>query len=278
MSPAEIGLIFNQLVSQRAIYSGKIPNRRRSREEIEAAELLEKNRGDYTDLDDFLETQGLVLKKFEAFSLGLGNMGNIYIALRNPSVAAPLHLAPSDVLQELIDDRRRTESKDAAAVWASFLLLTLFYFLYTLEGRSIESVTGFIDSAVDQEEFIEEVRNRIEKMRNESLGEDDEERKRFVYLTLTEIKDVNLDARARSFFQAMVKLKVLESTDFSVKKSGGMVYRQSLWSAVDVATNFSRHLGPIHANGLIVEGNIEDVLNTALPEHYEIVANEEGIE
>ncbi len=278
MTPAEIGLVFNQLVSHRTIFTGKIPNRRRSKEEIEAAEILEKKRGDHAELDDFLETQGLILKKVDAFAVGLGNIGSIYIALRNPFVAAPGHLTPNDVLQELIDDRRRTESKDSAAVWASFLLLTLFYFIYTKEGRSIQAISGFIDSAVDQEEFIDEVRSRVETMRTQGLGEEVDERKRFAHSTLTEIKDTNLDARARSFFLAMVKLKVLEATEYRVKKSGSAVYRQSLWSAVDTATNFSRHLGPMHANGMIDGDQLDDVLTTALPEQDESVPSEEGIE
>ena len=267
MTPAEIGLIYNQLVSQRAIYSGKTASRRRSKEEIEAAEILEKSRGDHADLDDFLETQGLMLRKVDPFALGLGMEGSIYLALRNPSV--PAHLTPNDVLQELIDERRRSENKDAAAVWASFLLLTLFYFLYTLEKRSIESISEFKDSTVDQEEFIEEVRNRIEKMRNSGPGDDSHGQKTFVYSTLTDIRDSNLEARARSFFNAMVKLKVLEPTEFSVRKGGSAVFRQSLWSAVDTAENFARHIGPLHANGLISGGNIDDVLTIALQEQAE---------
>lgn len=276
MTPSEIGLIFNQLVSQRAIYSGKIPGRRRSKAEIEVAEILEKSRGDHAELDDFLETQGLLLKKIDAFAVGLGNLGNIYIALRNPALAAPAHLAPTDVLQELIDDRRRSESKDAAAVWASFLLLTLFYFLYTMEGRSIEAISGFLDSAVDQEEFIEEVRTRIENMRTAGIGEDGDERKRFAHETLTGIKDSHLESRARSFFLNMIRLKVLEPTEYSVKNADTVVYRQSLWSAVDTASNFARHLGPIHAKGLIDGGQIDDVLTTALPEQDEAPTYEEG--
>lgn len=276
MTPTEIGLVFNQLVGQRSIFSGKIPHHRRSKEEIEAADILEKSRGDHGDLDHFLETQGLMLKKVDAFAVGLGNLGNIYVALRNPAITAPAHLAPNDVLQELIDDRRRSESKDAAAVWASFLLLTLFYFLYTLEGRSIEAVSGFRDSAVDQDEFIDEVRKRIEKMRNEGVGEDSDDRKRFAHETLTAIKDSKLESRARSFFLTMIRLKVLEPTEYNVKKTGAAVYRQSLWSAVDTASNFARHLGPIHAKGLIDSGQIDDVLTAALPEHDEPPTSEEG--
>ncbi|ROT94726.1 hypothetical protein EB809_18795 [Marinobacter sp. R17] len=277
MTPAEMGIVYNQLVNQRAIYSGKISNRRRSKEEIEAAEILDKARGDHADLDDFLETQGLILHQVDPFAIGLGMEGRIYIALRNPSVPAPSHLAPNDVIQELIDERRRSENKDSAAIWASFMLLTLFYFLYTLEGRSIESVSEFKDSAVDQEEFIEEVRKRIERMRNEGLpGAENDERATFVYSTLTDIRDTNLDARARSFFNAMVKLKVLEPTDYSVKASGGAVYRQSLWSAIDTAENFSRHIGPVQANGLISGGKLNDVLTTALPEQDGAASSEEG--
>lgn len=276
MTPAEIGLVFNQLVGQRAIFSGKIPHRRRSKEEIEAADILEKSRGDHGDLDDFLETQGLTLKKVDAFAVGLGNLGNIYIALRNPAITAPAHLAPNDVLQELIDDRRRSESKDSAAVWASFLLLTLFYFLYTMEGRSIEAVSGFRDSAVDQDEFIDEVRKRIEKMRTEGVGEDGDERRRFAHETLTDIKDSKLESRARSFFVTMIRLKVLEPTEYNVRKTGTAVYRQSLWSAVDTASNFARHLGPIHAKGIIDGGQIDDVLTAALPEQDITPTSEKG--
>lgn len=277
MTPTEMGLVYNQLVSQRTIYSGKISNRRRSKEEAEAAEILDKTRGDHADLDDFLETQGLVLVKVDPFAIGLGMQGSIYVALRNPAVVAPAHLTPNDVLQELIDERRRSENKDSAAIWASFLLLTLFYFLYTREGRSIESVSEFKDSAVDQEEFIEEIRKRIEKMRNEGSAADEKEgRAAFVYSTLTDIKDANLEARARSFFNAMVKLKVLEPTEHSVKAGGGAVFRQSLWSAIDTAENFSRHLGPIQANGLVSGGKPDDVLTLALPEQDETTPIEKG--
>ena len=202
--------------------------------------------------------------------------GSIYVALRNPSVTAPAHLTPNDVLQELIDERRRSESKDAAAVWASFLLLTLFYFLYTLEGRSIESVSEFKDSAVDQEEFIDGVRQRIERMRNEGAGDTKEGRREFAYSTLTDIKDTNLDARARSFFQAMVKLKVLEPSGQTVKKGEVTVYRQSLWSAVDTAENFSRHIGPLQADGLMKADEIDNVLATALPEQDKSNSIKEG--
>ena len=219
MTPAEMGLVYNQLVSQRTIYSGKISNRRRSKEEAEAAEILDKTRGDHADLDDFLETQGLVLVKVDPFAIGLGMQGSIYVALRNPAVVAPAHLTPNDVLQELIDERRRSENKDSAAIWASFLLLTLFYFLYTREGRSIESVSEFKDSAVDQEEFIEEISKLPEDLElNEKWSQ------------LLKIRDVcNLSIEEKraskeigSSLEAAItikinkqKLKILEGVDFA---------------------------------------------------------------
>lgn len=269
MTPAEIGIVYNQLVSQRAIYSTKIPNRRRTKEEVEASEILERSRGDHADLDDFLETQGLMLKKVDPFAMGLGTEGSIYVVLRNPSTTPPAHLTPSDVLQELVDERRRNETKDSAAVWASFMLLTLFYFLYTNEGRSISSVSQFKNTSVDYDQFVDEIRSRVEKIRNAGVGDGDNERKAFVYSTLSEVKDSNLETRANSFFSAMVKLKVLEKTEFTVKNSGTAVYRQSLWSALDTAENFFRHAGPVLANGLIGSGDIDAVLTASLPEQDE---------
>ena len=242
MTPEEIGLVFNQLVARRALYSMVLAGRRRPQEEKDAVDILEQQYGRTTELEDFLKTQGLRLQIFDAVALGVAASGRVYVAVRDPLQRAPLHLATHALLQELIDERR-TETTETAAIWASFFLLTLLYFLYTLDERPIEAISGYKDSAVDLEQFLEEVRRRTEQLRGdvERCGDPQDLRLRE---TLTHLSESALETRVRAFFNNMLRFGVLEP----IPNIEG--YRQSLWSAVDIATNLRRHAGTLAMAGL----------------------------
>lgn len=252
MTPEEMGLVFNQLVARRAIYSFATSGRRRSQEEKEAVDILERQYGRSHDFEDFLRTQGLRLQTLDAVALGLATTGRIYVAVRAPLERAPEHLATSALLQELIDERR-SETAEVSAIWATFFLLILLYFLYTTENRPIEAISAFKDSAVDLEQFLEEVRHRIEQQRIQIPPAVDTPQRR-IHEALTNFSDAAIESRVKAFFNSMLGLGVLEPI------SGIEGYRQTLWSAVDVATNFQRHAGSLALAGL------DGIVMVAVPE------------
>lgn len=260
MSPFEIGLIFNQLVERRTLYTFTAPGRRRSQEEKQAVDLIEQQLGRLGDLDAFLATQGLKLKVVDADALGFANPGRIYVAVRDPLHPAPAHVGASNVLSELMDERR-SDSADAAATWSTFFLLVLFYFLYTRGNRSIETVMGFREETVDLDEFMEEVTRRLEEIRS-SADVEDAQTRRFRSVLISG-SATTVEARAKSFFGNMVHFAVIEAIpDISTKRQ---VYRQTLWSAIDVAENFHRHAGALAVAGL------DGVMQIALPERESAV-------
>jgi hypothetical protein len=261
MTPEEMGLAFNQLVARRALYSFAMNGRRRPQEEKEAVEILERQYGRTADLEEFLRTQGLRMQVFDAVALGLAASGRIYVAVRDPVQCAPQHLATSSLLQELIDERR-AETTETAAIWATFFLLALLYFLYTIDDRPIEAISAFKDSSVDLEQFLEEVRRRVEQLRLCAEPTIDPQQKR-IHDALTNLSEAALETRVKAFFNSMLSLGVLEP----IPNIDG--YRQTLWSAVDVATNFQRHAGTLAAAGL------EGVNRVVMPEVEETPGQEQ---
>lgn len=242
MTPEEIGLVFNQLVERRALYTFVAPGRRRTEKEKEAVDILERQYGRTSDLEEFLATQGLVLSMQDAASLGVASGGRIYLAVRDPTGPAPSHLAGEKILQELVDERR-AESLESAAIWATFFFLSLLHFLYTRDDRPVEAVSAYKDSSVDLEEFLEDVHREIDRLRAAEMPTDPQQQR--VQETLTGLTDTALEGRARSFFAAMIRLGVLEPIPGMEVRVAGKepLYRQTLWSAVDIATNLRRHAG-----------------------------------
>lgn len=244
MTPEEIGLVFNQLVERRALFSFVVPGRRRTEQEKEAVEILERQYGRTSDLEEFLATQGLMLSMQDAISLGVASGGRIYVAVRNPTHRAPGHLAGEKVLQELVDVRR-AESLESSAIWATFFFLSLLYFLYTQDERPVEAVSAYKDSVVELEEFLDDTRRQIDKLRSTEMPTDAQQQR--IHETLVSLSESTLEARARGFFAAMHRLGVLESIPGVEVRLAGKepLYRQTLWSAVDIATNLRRHAGTL---------------------------------
>jgi hypothetical protein len=255
LTPQEIGLVYNELRTRRVLYSQPMRGRRRSENEVEAVRILATTSGRLGDIDEFLATQGLRLIIRDVQQLGLPGDGLAYIAIRDASNPAPSHVRHDQIVRELTD-HRRDESQEQIAVWATFLTLHLLYFLYTRDERPIEAVSTFKDSSVDMEDFLDEARKRVEAMR--AVHDDrDDSRRIAIRGLLTGLSDQRLDARVRTFFRAMVSLGVLEQIDDLAVRVDGRdepVYRQTLWSALDIAENFRRY-----APHLLIEDPVEQV-------------------
>jgi hypothetical protein len=274
LTPQEIGLVYNEIRTKRVLYSHPARGRRRSEQEVEAVRILVRTSGRLGDMEEFLATQGLRLVVRDVQHLGLPGEGVAYIAVRDASNSAPQHVKGDQIIRELTD-HRRDESQERIAVWATFLMLHLLYFLYTRDERPIEAVSAFKDSSVDIEDFLDEARRRVETMRTAKSVEEDS-RRSAIRDILTGLSEQRLEGRIRSFFRAMVTLGILEEIDdISVRVDGRAepVYRQTLWSAVDIGENFRRY-----APHLLVEDPVEqvDTIGTAtdVPVAQEPIADE----
>jgi hypothetical protein len=271
VTPQEIGLVYNELRTHRVLYSHPGRGRRRSEQEVEAVRTLARTGGRLADLEEFLATQGLRLVIRDVQQLGLAGEGLAYAAVRDAANSAPAHVRHDQIVRELTDNRR-DETQERVAVWATFLMLHLLYFLYSRDERPIEAVSAYKDSSIDVEDFLEEVCRRVEAMR---AGEDSEEdsRRASIRLILTSVSEQRLETRVRTFFRSMVSLGILEEIEeLAVRVDGRAepVFRQTLWSAIDVAENFRRY-----APHLLVEDPVEQVERigtaTEAPQSLELV-------
>lgn len=239
MSPAEIGIVYNALVKYRALYTMPVDGRRRSSDESDAVEILRQSMHQ-DDLQEFLETQGMRLEQKDAYSLGLPNAGRVYLLVRMADAEPPEHLSGRDVLRELTDERRGA-SRESVAIWSTYLMLLLLDFLYTREERPVEAVSKYRDTTVDPDDFVEELQKRIDALEDRKPPEDPEARRVFDVLTQG---GRGVDARGRGFINTMMRLGVLEEipkNKIRVTGKARAIYRQTLWSAVDVAENLRRH-------------------------------------
>lgn len=249
MTPSEIGLVFNQLVERRVLYSFAVSGRSRSQEEKEAVACLEHNRDSHEELEEFLETQGLRLVSHEAAALHLGAAGRVYVAVRDPLQGTPSHIGGPAVLREMSDSRRRSESTGDGTLWAGLLLMTMLKLLYTDYSRPIEAVSGFVEAEFDDAQFVETLLGAIEIQRGASIPDNPAALR--AHNLFTESKESQVTSRATGFLRNMVAAGVIEERD---TRKAGTVYGQTLWSAVDVAENFKRYTG-----GLLLHTAAPDV-------------------
>ncbi|GAA0571316.1 hypothetical protein [Caenispirillum bisanense] len=255
MTPQQIGLVYNELRQNRILYGQAVPGRRRSESEREAIRILTAAGGRLGDLEDFLETQGLRLVVRDIQQFGLAGDGLAYAAIRNPATAPPAHLRGGEILRA-VTDSRRDETPEQVAIRATFFMLILLYFLYTRDERPIEAVSSFKDSSVDEEEFLSEARRRIDAL-NAERDDGSDSRRTAIRSAIVGLTDRQLDKRVEAFLGAMKRVGILEEIkDVSVSVGGlpHVAYRQTLWSALEIAENFRRY-----APHLLVEDTIEQV-------------------
>ena len=242
MTPEQIGIVYNELRQSRILFSQAVPGRRRSEGERRAVGILSAAMGRLSDLEDFLETQGLKLVQRRVQEFGIAGEGQIYAVIRDPSLAPPTHLRGGEILRELIDSRRE-ETTEVVGIRSTFFLLALLFFLYTRDDRPIEAVSAFKDSSVEYEEFLFELKRRISGLKSERNDHADT-RRSAMRSALTDLSDKQIENRAEAFLRAMQRVGVLEEVDdlkSNSEETGNPVFRQTLWSALDLAENFRRY-------------------------------------
>lgn len=256
MTPEEIGHVYNELRTRRILFNRPVKGRNRSASETDALQILSKCGDGFRDIEEFLATQALSLIVVDLQSIGVAGDGVAYVVVRDANVSSedvPSHICGGQIVRALSDNRKGDETAEQLGIWGVFMTLILLYFLYTRDERPIESVSGFRDSSVDVEEYIEEASKRIGVLRTSLPTES--RRVETIKATLIDSSDKGLEGRVRGFFRRMVELGVLEKIeDVAVQVEGKTesAYSQTLWSAVDLAQNF-RHYAPHLGNEAISE-------------------------
>lgn len=257
MNAEDIGIVYNELRIRRILFSKSVPGRRRSESELLALQVIEKASGRISDLEEFLTTQGLKLIVIDLQTLGVAGDGVAYVVVRDVYNPPPAHICGDQIVRSLGDLRRTDESAEDLAVWGVYLTVLLLYFLYTRDERPIEAISGYRDSYIDQAEYLDELLRRIDVLRSIPASEDDG-RRESIRQILTGFSEDRLEGRVASYFRRMEGLGVLERIDAGAVRADGeaqQAFRQTLWSAVDMAENF-RHYAP----HLTVEDDAEQVL------------------
>lgn len=243
MTPTELGLVYNQLLERRTLYSFAMDGRNRTQDEQAAVRIIEAHKDDAEDLEEFLATQGLKLEILEAAALGR-SVGRVYVALRDPLVPVPAHIGGVAMLREL-SGSRRTDSQTESAAWGACLLLILLRILYTDEGRPVEAVSGCKDVVLDEAQYAEALLSFVESLRQSAPPE--ESQAAWIHHTLASAGEAQVEARAKRFLRAMCRVGVLEERPVRMRGAAKteVWYAQTLWSAVDVSKNFARHAGAL---------------------------------
>ena len=277
MNAQQIGLVYNELRHNRILYGLAVAGRRRSETEREAIRILTAAGGRLGDLEDFLQTQGLRLVVRDVQQFGVAGDGLAYAAIRDPASVPPPHLRGGEILRA-VSDSRRDETPEQVAIRATFFTLILLYFLYTRDERPIEAVSSFKDSSVDEEEFLAEARRRIDAL-NAEHDDGADSRRTAIRTAIVQLTDRQLDKRIEAFLRAMRRVSILEEIeDVSVNVEGQQrsVYRQTLWSALEIAENFRRY-----APHLLVEDTIEQIEaiggGSEAPEDRDTPTDDDGV-
>lgn len=244
MTLTEIGLVYNYILKHKVIRAYEERHQRRTKQEKEVADIMERYSERLDDLEEFLDTQGLAIRVLGAQEYKIARTGRAYIFLRNASSdSLPSHLNIEHIWTLFKDDRRQ-ETKGKTTIWTSYLYLHLLYFLYTADSRSIESISRFGDTWVEEDKFKEVVIMEVDQLRRreDDAGYVETE----IQKTLIDSTEKEVQSRIDRFFKVLLSVGVLEkhkSKDFSfdAERSEKVTYRQTLWSAVDIAENFKRY-------------------------------------
>lgn len=257
MTPSEIGTIYNFLLKNKVVRGFEAPNIRRNKIEKEIASTLDRNNQRLEDLEEFLATQGVGIRILGAQEYHLATHGYAYVLIRSLNATEiPAHLNIDQIWTGFRDDRRN-DTKQTTVIWTSYLYLHLLYFLYTIDNRTIESISKFHETWLDLDNFKTNVIAAIDDLRRATGEQNYGETQIRACLVASTEKEIQ--SRVERFIKTLEQVGVLEQMNDDGFRMGRSdeprsVYRQSLWSAVDVAENFKRYgsllLNPPEANAV----------------------------
>lgn len=200
-------------------------------------------------INAFLAGQGLELLEYTDTDMpGITTGGRVWVLARGPDAAPPPFFSVEQVMGRM---KLRDDTRETAAVWYLHIWLIHLALLYTHKGRAVAAVSGYLDSAFEEETLVASVRHHLERVRGIGLAAGAE---RHVFEILTSEHGQDVPRRVRAFLGLMVDSGLLARGE-----SG--VYEQTLLGAVEIARAFGRTLAHI----LPDEDALANIVNLAEP-------------
>ena len=249
MNLNDMGQLHAFLMRYRCIES-RPRNRKLRRNESELAGILiEAGAEGLEQMNRFLAGQGLDLIEFTDTDMpGITTGGRVWVLARSPEATPPAFFSIDQVMARM---KLRDDTREVAAVWYLHIWLIHLALLYSHKGRAVSAVSGYLDSAFEEETLIQGVRDHIERVRGIGLDAGAEQR---VYEILSDERGMDIAKRVRAFLGLMVDSGLLGRAD-----SG--VYEQTLLGAVEISQSFSRTLQHI----LPDEDALSNIVNLSAP-------------
>lgn len=249
MDLIDMGQLHAFLIRYRCIESRpRSRNLRRNEGEL-ASILIESGPEGLENMNRFLAGQGLELIEFTDTDMpGITTGGRIWILARSPEATPPAYFSIEQIMERM---KLRDDTREVAAVWYLHIWLIHLALLYSHKGRSVSAVSGYLDSAFEEETLIQGVRDHIERVRSIGLEAGAEQH---VYEILTYERGTDISKRVRAFLGLMVDSGLLVRADNGV-------YEQTLLGAVEISQSFSRTLQHI----LPDEDALSNIVNLSAP-------------
>lgn len=235
-----------------------IENRPRNRNlrsgEGELANILIASGSEGLDqINQLLVGQGLELIEFTDTDMpGIVTGGRVWVLARSPEATPPPFFSIEQVMNRM---KMRDDSREVAAVWYLHIWLMQLALLYSVKGRAVSAVSGYLDSAFEEEALVRAVHEHIERVRRAGTAtiEQGGAEQRVVQI-LGDERGTDVARRVRAFLELMLDAGLLGRAENGI-------YEQTLLGAVELGQGFNRSLQHI----LPDEDALVNIVNMAAP-------------
>jgi len=245
----DMGQLHAFLIRYRGIESRPRNRNLRSGEADLATLLIASGSEGLGQMNQFLLGQGLELIEFTDTDMpGITTGGRVWVLTRSPETTPPPFFATEQVMNRM---KLRDDTRETAAVWYLHIWLIHLALLYSHKGRAVSAISGYLDSAFEEDSLTRAVREHIERVRGAGLQAGAEQR---VYRILSDERGTDITRRVRSFLDLMLDSGLLARADNGV-------YEQTLLGAVEISQGFQRSLQHIIPD----EDALANIINLAAP-------------
>ncbi len=249
MDLGDMGQVHAFLLRYRSVESRPRSRNLRHGESELASVLVEAGVDGLERFNRFLAGQGLELLEFTDTDMpGITTGARAWILVRGSDAPPPPYFSIDQVMARM---KLRDDPRETVAVWYLHIWLIHLALLYSHKGRAVSAVSGYLDSAFEEDTLVHSVRAHLERVRGIGLQAGAE---RHVFEILAAERDQDLPRRVRAFLGLMVDSGLLTRSD-------GGVYEQTLLGAVEISRSFSRSLQHI----LPDEDALSNIVNLAEP-------------
>ena len=253
----DMGQLHAFLLRYRCIENRPRSRKLRSGEADLANSLIASGSEGLGQFNQFLVGQGLELIEFTDTDMpGITTGGRVWVLARSPEATPPPFFAVEQVMNRM---KVRDDSRETAAIWYLHIWLLHLAMLYSLKGRAVSAISGYLDSAFDEDTLIRAVREHIERVRGAGLqtrSQSDTQTgaEQRVYRILSDERGTDITRRVRAFLGLMLDSGLLARADNGV-------YEQTLLGAVEISQGFQRSLQHIIPD----DDALANIINLAAP-------------